>query len=61
MNDRYSRQLLFREIGKAGQERLMNSRVLLVGAGVALATLPKHREPARSEPSAVPEASEVGA
>lgn len=33
MNDRYSRQILFREIGKEGQERLMNSRVLLVGAG----------------------------
>lgn len=33
MNDRYSRQTLFREIGKEGQERLINSRVLLVGAG----------------------------
>jgi len=33
VNDRYSRQILFREIGKEGQERLMNSRVLLVGAG----------------------------
>lgn len=33
MNERYSRQILFREIGKAGQERLMDSRVLLVGAG----------------------------
>lgn len=33
MNDRYSRQILFREIGKEGQERLLNSRVLLVGAG----------------------------
>ena len=33
MNERYSRQILFREIGKEGQERLMNSRVLLVGAG----------------------------
>ncbi|MEO6050454.1 MAG: ThiF family adenylyltransferase, partial [Pyrinomonadaceae bacterium] len=33
MNERYSRQILFSEIGKAGQERLENSRVLLVGCG----------------------------
>ena len=33
MNERYSRQILFTEIGKAGQERLLNSRVLLVGCG----------------------------
>lgn len=33
MNERYSRQILFNEIGKAGQERLLNSRVLLVGCG----------------------------
>lgn len=33
MNDRYSRQILFREIGKAGQEKLLHSRVLLVGCG----------------------------
>ena len=33
MNDRYSRQILFREIGCEGQERLRNSRVLLVGCG----------------------------
>ncbi|HQZ96364.1 MAG TPA: ThiF family adenylyltransferase [Pyrinomonadaceae bacterium] len=33
MNERYSRQILFREIGRAGQERLLNSRVLLVGCG----------------------------
>lgn len=33
MNERYSRQVLFREIGKQGQEKLLNSRVLLVGAG----------------------------
>ena len=33
MNERYSRQILFREIGPAGQERLSNSRVLLVGCG----------------------------
>lgn len=33
MNERYSRQVLFREIGKSGQEKLLNSRVLLVGCG----------------------------
>ncbi len=33
MNERYSRQILFQEIGKAGQEKLLNSRVLLVGCG----------------------------
>jgi len=33
MNERYSRQILFNEIGKAGQERLLDSRVLLVGCG----------------------------
>lgn len=33
MNDRYSRQILFREIGNDGQEKLLNSRVLLVGCG----------------------------
>ncbi len=33
MNQRYSRQILFHEIGKAGQERLLASRVLLVGCG----------------------------
>jgi molybdopterin-synthase adenylyltransferase len=33
MNERYSRQILFREIGKEGQQRLLDSRVLLVGAG----------------------------
>src|SRR3954469_5610504 len=33
MNERYSRQILFHEIGKAGQEKLLNSRVLLVGCG----------------------------
>ena len=33
MNERYSRQILFREIGKSGQEKLVNSRVLLVGCG----------------------------
>ena len=33
MNERYSRQILFREIGAAGQEKLLNARVLLVGCG----------------------------
>jgi len=33
MNERYSRQILFREIGKAGQEKLRSSRVLIVGCG----------------------------
>ncbi len=33
MNERYSRQILFAEIGKTGQEKLLNSRVLLVGCG----------------------------
>ncbi|MEP7037398.1 MAG: ThiF family adenylyltransferase, partial [Acidobacteriota bacterium] len=33
MNERYSRQILFKEIGEKGQEKLLNSRVLLVGAG----------------------------
>ena len=33
MNERYSRQILFPGIGREGQERLSNSRVLLVGCG----------------------------
>lgn len=33
MNERYSRQILFREIGREGQERLLASRVLIVGCG----------------------------
>ncbi len=33
MNERYSRQILFPEIGKAGQQKLLRSRVLLVGCG----------------------------
>lgn len=32
-NVRYSRQVMFPEIGKAGQEKLIASRVLLVGCG----------------------------
>jgi adenylyltransferase/sulfurtransferase len=33
MNERYSRQVLLPGIGKDGQEKLLNSRVLLVGCG----------------------------
>jgi molybdopterin-synthase adenylyltransferase len=33
MNDRYSRQILFHEIGREGQEKLLASRVLIVGCG----------------------------
>lgn len=33
MNERYSRQILFNQIGKDGQEKLLKSRVLLVGCG----------------------------
>lgn len=33
MNERYSRQILFDGIGREGQRKLLNSRVLLVGCG----------------------------
>lgn len=33
MNERYSRQILFREIGADGQKKLADSRVLIVGSG----------------------------
>lgn len=33
VNERYSRQILFNEIGSKGQERLLNSHVLVVGCG----------------------------
>src|SRR5262245_60907634 len=33
MDQRYSRQILFPGIGKDGQEKLLRSKVLLVGAG----------------------------
>lgn len=33
MDERYSRQVLFGEIGRKGQEKLLASRVLLVGCG----------------------------
>ena len=42
MNDRYSRQVLFKEIGAEGQKRLLESRVVIVGCGAtgsALASL----------------------
>lgn len=33
LSERYSRHLLLPDVGKAGQEKLLNSRVLVVGAG----------------------------
>lgn len=33
MNERYSRQILFNEIGACGQDKLLNSRVLIIGSG----------------------------
>jgi len=33
MNQRYSRQILFAEIGKAGQQKLLDARVVIVGCG----------------------------
>ncbi len=33
MDERYSRQILFPAIGKAGQEKLLSSRVVIVGCG----------------------------
>lgn len=33
MNERYSRQILFSEIGKSGQKKFLTSRVLIVGCG----------------------------
>jgi adenylyltransferase/sulfurtransferase len=33
MNERYSRQILFPGIGKAGQEKLLRSRVAIIGCG----------------------------
>ncbi|MEO6587817.1 MAG: ThiF family adenylyltransferase [Pyrinomonadaceae bacterium] len=33
MDSRYSRQILFQQIGNSGQENLLNSRVLIVGCG----------------------------
>ena len=33
MNERYSRQILFNEIGREGQQKLLDARVLIVGCG----------------------------
>lgn len=33
MNERFSRQILFQPIGKTGQEKLINSKILIVGCG----------------------------
>src|SRR5262250_689728 len=41
-SERYSRQILFPEIGEAGQQKLLDSRVAIVGCGAtgsALASL----------------------
>ena len=38
MSDRYSRQVLFRGIGEKGQERIRESRIVLIGCG-ALGTV----------------------
>src|SRR5450755_717260 len=41
-NDRYSRQVLFKEVGTEGQKKLSQSRVVIVGCGAtgsALASL----------------------
>ena len=32
-SERYSRQILLNKVGEEGQEKLLNSRVLIVGAG----------------------------
>jgi molybdopterin/thiamine biosynthesis adenylyltransferase len=42
MDTRYSRQLLFPPIGKEGQEKLLNSRVVIVGAGALGTVLANH-------------------
>ena len=33
MNERYIRQIMIPEIGEAGQEKLKNAKVLIVGIG----------------------------
>jgi molybdopterin/thiamine biosynthesis adenylyltransferase len=42
MDMRYSRQVLFRPIGQAGQERLLGSRVAIVGMGALGTVLANH-------------------
>ncbi len=42
MQTRYSRQILFAPIGRAGQERLANSRVAIVGMGALGTVLANH-------------------
>jgi adenylyltransferase/sulfurtransferase len=42
MNTRYSRQILFHPIGKTGQERLLQSRVAIVGMGALGTVLANH-------------------
>jgi len=42
MNTRYSRQILFSPIGKAGQEKLNKSRVAIVGMGALGTVLSNH-------------------
>jgi molybdopterin/thiamine biosynthesis adenylyltransferase len=42
MDTRYSRQILFRPIGKSGQERLAASRVAIVGMGALGTVLANH-------------------
>ena len=32
-SERYSRQILLKQVGEEGQEKLLNSHVLIVGAG----------------------------
>src|SRR5580700_635107 len=39
MDDRYSRQVLFKEIGAEGQKKLARSRVVIVGCGATGSTL----------------------
>src|SRR5688500_7192949 len=33
MNERYSRQILFPEIGREGQQKLLDARVMIIGCG----------------------------
>lgn len=40
--ERYSRQLLFPGIGEAGQERLLNSKILIVGIGALGTVIANH-------------------